>query len=50
VNHSVIMQQINVSNTMHGTKPLVMRLKISYKLGGAPVEEAATVSTFPAGF
>lgn len=46
---SVVTQQIHVSNSMHGVKSLVMRLKISYKLGGAPVEEAATVSAFPPG-
>eukprot|EP00242_Pyramimonas_sp_CCMP2087_P004838 CAMPEP_0198217200 /NCGR_PEP_ID=MMETSP1445-20131203/62199_1 /TAXON_ID=36898 /ORGANISM="Pyramimonas sp., Strain CCMP2087" /LENGTH=91 /DNA_ID=CAMNT_0043893781 /DNA_START=17 /DNA_END=292 /DNA_ORIENTATION=+ len=44
-----VTQQIQVSNSMHGQKPLVMRLKIAFKLAGALHAEEATVNTFPLG-
>jgi AP-1 complex subunit gamma-1 len=42
-------QAISVSNSQYGVKPLVMRLKISYVHGGAPVNEECTVNAFPPG-
>ena len=41
-------QVLTVTNTMHGQKPLVMKLKIGYSLNGAPAAHQAQVS-FPAG-
>lgn len=43
-------QALHVSNSMHGQKPLVMRLRISYTLGDQQVTEQAEVANFPAGF
>jgi len=48
-NSGAIMQNIQVSNSMHGQKSLVMRLKIAYKIGGNQCSEEATVNTFPQG-
>lgn len=44
-------QTLHVTNSMHGQKPLVMRLRISYSVGGAPaVVEQCEVSNFPPGY
>lgn len=45
-----VTQRLHVHNALHGQKPLVMRLRISYTLGGAQVLEQGEVSTFPPGF
>lgn len=46
-----VSQSLHVHNSMHGTKPLVMRLRISYTpAGGEPVLEQGEVSTFPPGY
>ena len=42
-------QRIVVTNTMHGQKALVMRLRISYTAGGQPVLEQGEVANFPPG-
>jgi AP-1 complex subunit gamma-1 len=42
-------QAITVSNSQYGAKPLVMRLKVSYAHGGAPVNAELTVNQFPPG-
>lgn len=42
-------QRIVVSNTMHGQKALVMRLRISYTADGQPALEQAEVGNFPLG-
>jgi AP-1 complex subunit gamma-1 len=42
-------QRIVVTNTMHGQKPMVMRLRISYLAGGQPALEQGEVCNFPAG-
>ena len=47
-----VTQQLNIINTMRGTKPVMMKLKISFVAnGGQQVNELASVgaSTFPAG-
>ena len=45
-----IQQRISVTNSMHGQKNLVMRLRIAYTLAGAaPVVEQAEVKNFPPG-
>ncbi len=43
-------QALHVTNTMHGQKPLVMRLRIVYTQGDQQVTEQAEVSNFPPGF
>ncbi|KAI7839019.1 hypothetical protein COHA_007161 [Chlorella ohadii] len=45
-----VSQRLHVHNSLHGQKALVMRLRISYQLGGAPVLEQGEVSNFPAGW
>ncbi len=42
-------QNLHVTNTMHGQKPLVMRLRIAYTHNGAAKLEQAEVKNFPAG-
>ncbi len=45
-----ISQRISVTNSMHGQKPLVMRLRISYSTpSGGPTVQQAEVKNFPAG-
>jgi len=40
-------QKILLVNSMQGTKPIVMKVKIVYSIGGQTVEDQATVSGFP---
>ena len=42
-------QALHVTNTMHGQKPLVMRLRIAYTKNGDARLEQAEVKNFPAG-
>ena len=43
-----VTQRISVTNSMHGQKPLVMRLRIAYTTAGAPpTVEQAEVKNFP---
>ena len=42
-------QALHVTNSMHGQKALVMRLRIAYTLNGVPQLEQAEVKNFPAG-
>jgi AP-1 complex subunit gamma-1 len=42
-------QRMTVVNSMHGAKPVAMRLRLAYSVGGAPVLEQAEVSSFPPG-
>ena len=46
---SSAMQTLHVTNTMHGQKPLVMRLRIAYTRDGEAKLEQAEVKNFPAG-
>lgn len=46
---SSAMQNLHVTNTMHGQKPLVMRLRIAYTREGEAKLEQAEVKNFPAG-
>nr|PNR43621.1 hypothetical protein PHYPA_016002 [Physcomitrium patens] len=43
----VITQILTVTNSLHGQKPLVMRVKIAYKADGQPVLEQGEVNNFP---
>ena len=44
-----VKQTLHVKNSMHGQKSLVMRLRISYAVGGVNKLEQAEVKNFPAG-
>lgn len=46
-----VTQVLHVTNTMHGQKPLAMRLRVAYTMqGGQQVVEMAEVSGFPTDF
>jgi AP-1 complex subunit gamma-1 len=45
-----VSQRLHVTNSLHGQKALVMRLRISYSLAGQQVLEQAEVTTFPPGY
>lgn len=45
-----VTQALHITNSMHGQKPLVMRLRLAYTLGDQQVTEQAEVSGFPAGY
>ena len=45
-----VTQGLVVANSLYGTKPLVMKVRLGYRLpGGEAVEEELTVADFPAG-
>jgi AP-1 complex subunit gamma-1 len=46
---STATQSMHINNTMHGQKPLVMRLRIAYTLNGQPALDQTEVGNFPAG-
>ena len=43
-------QLFKVENSQQGAKPLAVRIKVTYALGGAPVLEQADIKSFPLGF
>lgn len=47
---STVTQAIHITNTMHGQKPLVMRLRLNYSKDGQPVMQQVEFNNFPAGF
>lgn len=48
-NHKIVTQSINVTNTMLGTKNLMLKLKVGFTSKGTKIEHMATCSGFPAG-
>lgn len=44
-----VTQKLHIKNSMHGQKPLVMRLRVGYTSDGANKVEQAEVKNFPAG-
>ncbi|KAK9814370.1 hypothetical protein WJX72_004689 [[Myrmecia] bisecta] len=44
-----VTQAIHVNNTMHGQKPLVLRLRIAYSINGQPTLEQVEVKNLPPG-
>ena len=44
-----ISQRITLTNTLHGQKPLMMRLKIDFVLNETPKSDMIEVRNFPAG-
>ena len=45
-----VTQQFKLANSMHGQKPLLVKLKIDFTFNGAPVTEMGQVDSFPPGF
>ncbi len=41
-----VTQVIRIANSLQGTKPIMLRVKVDYVLNGAPVSDMADVS-FP---
>jgi len=48
-NSGKVTQVFKVANSMHGQKPVVLKIKIDYSSGGMPVTEMGQVDNFPAG-
>jgi AP-1 complex subunit gamma-1 len=48
-NNKPVTQQVNVTNSMLGTKNLVLKMKIGFTSKGQKIEHMATCSGFPAG-
>jgi len=48
-NPKMVTQKIKVTNSMLGTKNLMLKVKVSFTLNGEKVEHLATCSGFPAG-
>jgi len=46
---SKVTQEIRLENTMQGQKPLMLKIKVEYNIGGTDVSDAATIQNFPAG-
>ncbi len=44
-----VKQRLHVTNTMHGQKALVLRLRLGYTLNGMPKVEQVEVKNLPAG-
>lgn len=44
-----VTQRMALTNTMHGAKPIAMRLRLAYSVGGQQVLEQAEVTAFPSG-
>lgn len=45
-----VTQQFKLANSMHGQKPLLVKLKIDFTFNGQPTTEMAQVDNFPAGY
>ena len=48
-NPKLVQQKVKITNSMLGTKNLVLKLKVSFTLNGNKVEHMATCNGFPAG-
>ena len=49
MNGGSVKQVFKVANSMHGQKPILLRIKIDYAVNGQPVSEQGQVDNFPAG-
>jgi len=49
MNSGKVTQQFKVANSMHGQKPVALRVKIEYQTMGQMVSEMGAVDSFPAG-
>lgn len=43
-----VQQQLKLDNSMHGTKKVVVKVKLSYQFNGEAITDTATISKFPA--
>jgi AP-1 complex subunit gamma-1 len=48
--NGAVTQEIRVTNSMQGEKPIMLKLKINYNYGGKPVEELGQAANIPPGF
>ena len=48
-NSGKVTQTFKVANSMHGQKPVLLRIKIDYSAGGQAVSEQGQVDNFPPG-
>jgi AP-1 complex subunit gamma-1 len=46
----VVTQLLKLANSMQGQKPIVIRIKIEYSVGGSKVSETGEVANFPPNF
>lgn len=44
-----VTQRMRLTNTLHGVKPLALRLRVGYAVGGQQVVETEQFSGFPPG-
>lgn len=49
MNSGKVTQVFKVANSLQGQKPVLLRIKIDYTLGGQPVGEQGQVDNFPPG-
>lgn len=49
-NSGNITQQIKLANSLQGQKPVLVKAKVEYNLGGQPVTDLVDISSFPPGF
>jgi AP-1 complex subunit gamma-1 len=48
--NGAVTQEIRVTNSMQGEKPIMLKLKINYNYGGKPIEELGQAANIPPGF
>uniref|UniRef100_K3WEF7 AP-1 complex subunit gamma n=1 Tax=Globisporangium ultimum (strain ATCC 200006 / CBS 805.95 / DAOM BR144) TaxID=431595 RepID=K3WEF7_GLOUD len=46
-NGGTVTQLVKIQNSMHGEKPVLMRIKLEFTVNGSKVEEMAAVNSFP---
>lgn len=46
---SPVSQKLHVTNSQHGTKPLMLRLRLSYIIDGKTITDQVEVKNLPAG-
>jgi len=44
---NAVTQNLELDNTMHGTRQLTIKIKIDYSVNGQPVSETGQTSNFP---
>lgn len=46
---SAVTQKLHVTNSQHGTKPLMLRLRLGYTIEGKATQDQVEVRNLPAG-
>ncbi|KAL1529341.1 hypothetical protein AB1Y20_000295 [Prymnesium parvum] len=49
MNSGTVKQTFKVANSMHGQKPILLRIKLDYSMNGQPVSDTGQVDNFPPG-